>query len=124
MATTTDPFAAFVKALSSADDALQDDRRDTQHHLEQLVGAGWKLLDHMDAARSPDVDSLAAAIRQVAPELAADVLAPKIYDEWPLVLNYERVVAAAKTLSAHPDVRPDAEVVREMNAALAPFMEG
>lgn len=42
---------AFSKALSKADDALGDDRRDSQGHLEQLVSAGWALIDAMDRTR-------------------------------------------------------------------------
>lgn len=37
------------------------------------------------------------------------------------VEDYERLVAAAKALGAHPDIRPDAEAVRELDAALASF---
>lgn len=61
---TADPFTNFSRVLSRADDALQDERRDAQGHLEQLVAAGWKLTDHVDAtpAAGPTVEAADLAL--------------------------------------------------------------
>jgi hypothetical protein len=49
----TQAVDAFAKVLSGVDDALQDDRRDSQLELEKLVAAGWLLVDAIDHAEDP-----------------------------------------------------------------------
>lgn len=66
-------YPAFTKTLSKADDALGNAKGtgDRQWHLEQLVGAGWRLVDCIDSGHAIvklDVDTLAATIRKANAE--------------------------------------------------------